>query len=245
LSITNPSICDIFNKKESTLMTKTIGKILWIVAIIFMGLTAVMNLLGGTGTVCAAFLTANFPSMAELMDYRWLYQLLMIVTVVIGVANVWVLIGLIRKREKSYRNALIVLVAGTIVAGIQVYASLALRGKAVPANIKLYTNAITLLLFLILKAPGIREWIDFTAPASSTEEATTAGMVTIVSGMVILTVFSWAGSSHTYMGENWVEVLRTPLILSGGVLLLSGLGFLIHALRQVLQHEVTEATAEA
>ena len=33
-----------------------IGKILWVVAIIFMGLTATMNLLGGTGTVCAAFL---------------------------------------------------------------------------------------------------------------------------------------------------------------------------------------------
>ena len=193
-------------------MVKTVGKILWVVAIIFMGLTAVMNLLGGTGTVCAAFLTADYPSMSELMDYRWLYQGLMIFTVVIGIANVWVLIGLIRKRDKSYRNAIIVLIAGTIVAGIQVYASLALRGKAVPANMKLYTNAITLVLFLILKAPGIREWVDFTAPATSTEEATAAGMASIVSGMVILTVFGWVGSSHTYMGENWVEVLQTPLI---------------------------------
>ena len=53
-------------------MTKTIGKILWVVAIIFMGLTAVMNLLGGIGTVCAAFLTENYPSMSQIIDYRWL-----------------------------------------------------------------------------------------------------------------------------------------------------------------------------
>ena len=226
-------------------MTKTIGKILWIVAIIFMGLTAVMNLLGGIGTVCAAFLTENYPSMLEIMDYRWLYQLLMVVTVIIGIANVWVIISLIRKREKSYRNAIIILVAGTIVAGIQVYASLALRGKAVPANMKLYTNVITLVLFLILKAPGIREWVDFTTPPTNTDETAAAGMASIVNGLVILTVIKWIGSSHIYMGENWVEVLQTPLLLSGGFLMLSGIGFLLRALREVLRHEGPEITAEA
>ena len=226
-------------------MTKTIGKILWIVAIIFMGLTAVMNLLGGVGTVCAAFLTANYPSMSDIMDYRWLYQLLMIVTVVIGIANVWALIGLIRKRENGYRNAIIILLAGTIVAGIQVYASLALRGQAVPANMKLYINAITLVLFLILRAPGIRDWVDFTSPATGTEEAAAAGMASIVNGMVILTVFEWIGSSHFYMGENWVEVLRMPLILSGGFLVLSGLGFLLRALHGVIRHAGSEAGVKA
>ena len=226
-------------------MTKTIGKILWIVAIIFMGLTAVMNLLGGIGTVCAAFLTENYPSMLEIMDYRWLYQLLMVVTVIIGIANVWVIISLIRKREKSYRNAIFILVAGTIVAGIQVYASLALRGKAVPANMKLYTNVITLVLFLILKAPGIREWVDFTTSATNTDEAAAAGMASIVNGLVILTVIKWIGSSHIYMGENWVEVLQTPLLLSGGFLMLSGIGFLLRALREGLRHEGPEITAEA
>jgi len=226
-------------------MTKTIGKILWIVAIIFMGLTAVMNLLGGIGTVCAAFLTENYPSMLEIMDYRWLYQLLMVVTVIIGIANVWVIISLIHKREKSYRNAIIILVAGTIVAGIQVFASLTLRGKAVPANMKLYTNVIALVLFLILKAPGIREWVDFTTPETNTGETAAAGMASIVNGLVILTVIKWIGSSHIYMGENWVEVLQTPLLLSGGILMLSGIGFLLRALRGVLRHEGPKVTAKA
>jgi len=226
-------------------MTKAIGKILWAVAIIFMGLTAVMNLLGGIGTVCAAFLTENYPSMSEIIDYRWLYQLLMIVTVVIGVSNVWVLISLIRKRETSYRNALIVLIAGTFVAGIQVYASLAFRGKAVPANMKLYTNLITLVLFLILKAPGIREWVDFTSPATSVEGATVAAMTSMISGIMILTIYIWAGSSHTYMGENWVDVLQAPLILGGGFLLLSGLGFLLQVIHIVFRHELRESRSDA
>jgi hypothetical protein len=169
----------------------------------------------------------------------------MIVTVVIGVSNVWVLISLIRKRETSYRNALIVLIAGTIVAGIQVYASLALRGKAVPANMKLYANLVTLALFLILKAPGIREWVDFTSPATSVEGATAAAMTSMISGIMILTIYSWAGSSHTYMGENWVDVLQAPLILSGGFLLLSGFCFLFRVIRSVFRHEVTESRAEA
>jgi hypothetical protein len=225
-------------------MVKTVGKILWLVAIIFMGLTAVMNLLGGTGTVCAAFLTENYLSMSDIMDYRWIYQLLMLTTISIGIANVWVFIGLIRKREKSYRNALIVLIVGTIVAAIQVFTSLALRGKAVPANMKLYTNALTLILFLILKAPGIRDWINFTAPATSSEQATAAGIASIISGLVILTVIGWAGSSHTYMGENWVEVLRTPLILSGGILITSGVGFIIQVFRDMSRQSSTEILPE-
>jgi hypothetical protein len=152
---------------------------------------------------------------------------------------------LIRKRDNSYRNAIIILLVGTIVAGIQVYASLTLRGQAVPANMKLYINAITLVLFLILKAPGIRDWVDFTIPANGTEEATATGVASIVNGMVILTVFEWVGSSHFYMGENWVDVLRTPLVLSGGILILSGLGFLLRALRGVLRHEGSELGAKA
>ncbi len=214
--------------RKADVMSK-IGKILWVVAIIFMGLTATMNLLGGTGTVCAAFLTDNFPSMSALMDYRWLYQVLMILTVSIGILNVWVLIRLIKRRENSYRNAVILLIIGTVIAAIQVYASLALRGKAVPANMKLYTNGITLVLFLILRAPGIREWVDFSTPASQSEKTTAAGAAALVAGLVTLTIFSWVGASHTYMGEDWVEVLRTPLITTGTLLTISGIALLSYA----------------
>jgi hypothetical protein len=65
-------------------MKDHLGKTITVVAIVFMGLTAAMNILGGIGTVCAAFLTKQFPSMLELLDYQWLYQIVMIVTIAWG-----------------------------------------------------------------------------------------------------------------------------------------------------------------
>jgi hypothetical protein len=44
-------------------MNSRIGKALRIIAVILMGLNAAMNLLGGIGTVCAAFLTEKYPPM--------------------------------------------------------------------------------------------------------------------------------------------------------------------------------------
>lgn len=107
----------------------TLGKILKIVAIVFMGLTAAMNLLGGVGTVCAAFLTENFESMAPLLPYQWLYQPLMILTILTAIAGGWVTIRLIGGGERARRNALIVLIIGSVLATIHVVASLAIRGR--------------------------------------------------------------------------------------------------------------------
>ena len=75
-----------------------------------------MNLPGGIGTVCAAFLTAKYPPMWPLLDYQWLYQTLMIVTIVIGLLCIWSTIALARGGKRNYRNALILLVIGTILS---------------------------------------------------------------------------------------------------------------------------------
>ena len=84
-----------------------------------------MNLLGGIGTSCAAFLTEQYPDYMALIDegMQWLYQGLVITTVLIGLAGIWVIIELIRGKQNAFRNALIVLVIGTILAGIQYYFS--------------------------------------------------------------------------------------------------------------------------
>ncbi|MBC8496276.1 MAG: hypothetical protein H8D37_01320 [Chloroflexi bacterium] len=174
-------------------MNKT-GKALRIAAIVFMGLTAAMNLLGGVGTTCAAFSSNVGYRMAfkELMDYRWLYQGLVVTTILIGLAGVWALIKLVRGGPSVYRDALIVLVIGTILGGIQFFASLALRGKATPANVKFFTNLFTLIVFLLFKAPGIREKVDFSNPGGKAETTSAAGMAAIIAGMLMLTVFHWA-----------------------------------------------------
>ncbi len=214
-------------------MKDYLGKILKIVAIMFMGLTAAMNILGGIGTVCAAFLTEQYPSMSALLQYKWLYQIVMIVTIALGLGGVWATIKLIKGGEKAYRNAVILLVAGTAVGAVQVIASLALRGKAVPANMKLYINALTLVLFLLLRLPGIRERVDFTGGKGPNVQSVASGLTAILTGALVLSTAIWVGDSHMHEGFNWVTVLREPLVGSGIALLglgvFSFLKFTIHS----------------
>jgi hypothetical protein len=196
-------------------MQDNLGKILKVVGIIFMGLTGAMNLLGGIGTVCAAFLTENFPSMMALWDYRWLYQSLMIVTILVGLGGIWVTIRLAKGGDNVYRNALILLVTGTVVGAVHYYASMALRGSAAPANMKLYINILTLLLFLALKIPGISERVNFDRSADDTVGNTAAGLTAIMIGILVISTSLWVGNSHVFEGVNWTHVLKEFLAGSG------------------------------
>ncbi|MFU8773383.1 MAG: hypothetical protein ACNA8H_13315 [Anaerolineales bacterium] len=204
-------------------------KIFSIVAIVFMGLTAAMNILGGVGTSCAAFFTRDYPPMWNIIreDVQWLYQAFVIITVPLGIVGVWATINLIRRKRNSYRNALILLVLGSIVAGIHMYVSLDILGKAVPANMKFYSNAVTLLIFLIFLLPGIRGKIDFSKPSDDASMRIGGGLAAIMTGIITLTVALWAGPSHMFQGENWVLLLQLPLTLSGALLILGGIGGLI------------------
>ena len=67
------------------------GNNLRIVGIVLMALTTAMNIFGGVGTVCAGFLTKKYPMIDILrpVDYRWLYQTFMIVTILIGLVGIW------------------------------------------------------------------------------------------------------------------------------------------------------------
>lgn len=204
-------------------MKDTSGKIIKVIAIILMCLTSAMNILGGIGTVCAAFLTKQYPPMWALMDYQWLYQIVMIVTIMLGLVGVWVTIKLIQGGESAYQNAVILLAAGTVVGAVQVFASLALRGKAVPANMKLYINVLTLILFLLLRLPGIRARVNFSKTTDGSTQNLASGMTAILTGGLVLSTAIWVGGSHVHEGYNWVKVLREPLIGSGTVLLGMGL----------------------
>lgn len=210
------------------------GKIFRIVAIILMGLTAVMNLAGGIGTVCAAFLTREYPPMWALLDYQWLYQILMIVTIALGLAGAWVTFRLFRGGVHVYRNALIVLGAGALVGGIHMAASLMLRGAAVPANVKFYINLVTFVVFLVLGTPALRAIVRFDRPGDRTDMTAAGGMAAIVTGAALLSINVWAGSSHTFEGINWIDRLGIPLYAAGTVLILVGLAALIKALGALL-----------
>lgn len=229
-------------------MNKT-GKILRGLAVLFLGMTAGMNLLGGAGTSCVAFSGNVGYRMAfkELMDVRWMYQGFVITTVIIGLVGIWATIQLVRGGPKVYRTALIVLIIGTLIGGIHFFTSLILRGKAMPANVKFYINAVTLLYFLILYLPGIRDKVDFSANSSNgkVEKAVSAGLASIVLGVITLTIFDWAGPSHSVSGENWVFVFYTPLMVFGTLFLLGGLGAIIWGIREFFNEEIFQDSMSA
>lgn len=208
-------------------MNKT-GKIIRILAIVLFGMTAAMNLLGGIGTSCVAFSSNVGYRMAfkELMDYRWLYQALVVITILIGIAGIWATVKLVRGGPSVFRNVLIILGIGVLFGGVHYFASMVLRGKAAPANVKFYINIFTLLVFLFFKTPGIWNKVDFSSPGGKNEIKTGAGLAAIVTGILTLTIFYWAGPSHTFFQENWVYVLQTPLLIVGTALTLGGIGIL-------------------
>ena len=210
-------------------------KTLKVIAIILLGMTAAMNLLGGAGTYCAAFSNSVAYRMAFLaiMDYRWIYQIVMVTTILTGIAGVMALVNLIKGKPGVYRFTMIVLIIGTLLGGTQFFASTILRGKATPANVKFFANLATLVFFLILRLPGIKDKVDFSQPSDKSEMNSAGGLVAFLAGITTLTIFAWAGPSHTFFGENWVFVFEWPLIVIGTVLIVGG--FLV-VLREILNH---------
>jgi hypothetical protein len=225
-------------------MNNVSGKILRVIAIVLMAMTAAMNVLGGAGTSCAAFFTKNYPPywiLIKPVDYRWLYQSFVITTLAIGIAGIAITVGLARGGKHVYRNALIVLGIGTILNAIHYFTSLNVIGKAAPANVVFYINVLTLIVFLILAIPGLRKLVDFSRSGKNADKMTGGGVAALVAGAVILSTPMWVGASHIYMGNNWVDVLALPIYVSGTILILGGLAFLARGAWITQNQEITAA----
>lgn len=214
---------------------KGTAKILRVLAILLLGMTAGMNLLGGAGTFCAAFSNNVGYRMAfkAIMDYRWIYQIVMVLTIPTGIAGILALVKLIKGKSDAFRFSIIILIIGTILGATQFIASMVLRGKATPANVKFFTNIATLLYFGILQIPSIRQMFDNAGPVDKSEKNSTGGLVAFLAGILTLTVFIWAGPSHTFFGENWVFVFETPLVIIGTLLVVGGF---LTVLREILSY---------
>ncbi len=219
------------------------SKALRTAAIIFFGGTTAMNLLGGVGTTCAAFSNNIGYKMAfrAILDYRWLYQGLVVTTILIGLAGISVTIQMVRGGPKVYKNAIIVLLIGTILGGVQFFASMILRGSATPANVKFFTNMFTLIAFLALNLPSLRDKVDFSGSDDNIDKTTATGLTAIIAGGLMLSVFFWAGPSHTFFGENWTYVFFMPLVVCGSLLVAGGVAALIWVVKDALrQGEATQ-----
>jgi hypothetical protein len=226
-------------------MHPLIYKIIRICAIVLMGLTVAFTLLGGIGSTCAAFLTENFAAMSPLLPYKWLYQLLVIVSVAIGLWGIRALAGLVKGKVWAYRETMLVLVLGGLTALIQIIASRSLRGASMPTDVRFYTTLLTLFLFLILRIPGIWEKVNFYHQKGNTTDMA-GGLAAISLGMMILTVHLWAGPSHTFNGFNYSDVWSFPLTGVGWALTIFGAALVARSASQFSNLErpsITNQTA--
>jgi hypothetical protein len=199
-----------------------LGKFLHFFGIVLMGLTAVLILLGGIGTTCVALGAENYESFASIAPYKWLYQISVVATILVGVLAIRATVNLVSGKTNAYRDSVIALGLGLVIGGIHMIASQALRGSSVPGNYIVYINAFTLLVFLLFRIPGIWEKVDFSHPKGKTDGGSAAGAAMIVAGVITLTVHLWVGPTHTMGGVNYADIWHTQLTIAGWLLILVG-----------------------
>jgi len=189
------------------------GKVLRIVGIVLLAITAVFTLTGGIGTTCVALDATKYDGMEAISKYQWLYIFYVAAGVVIGVMGLWATVGLIRAKANAYRTAMIALVAGVVVGVIHIATSRALRGKSMPVDFVVYATLVTLIVFLIFRIPGV--WNQFNRANDDDTSGMGAGVAMIVCGIVVLTVQYWAGPTHMISGINYADVWHSVLAIFG------------------------------
>ena len=190
-------------------------------AIVVFGLTVAFALLGGIGSSCVAFGAENYESMAGIVPYKWLYQALVVITIGLGVYGIWVTVELVRRGPRAYRDALIFLGGAVLAAGIQMFASRALRGKSQPNDVRLYWSIFVLAMFLLLR--GLGAWEKLNSERGKGKAARpAAGMAIVLGGLMALTVPVWAGPTHTFEGVNLAEAFHQTLNPAGWVMVIGG-----------------------
>ena len=207
-------------------------------AIVLFGLAVVITLLGGLGTTCVAFNAENYGKAFEkFVGYKFEYQMFVyvsIVTALVGIAALW---ALVKGAKWSYLAALVVLIVGLATAAAQMYYTSTLKQvsffQTPPTNMRFYTTFGTLLVFLILRLPGIWKPVNLTGGSDSQSAGTAAGLTACVMGIVTVTTPMWAAAGHIVDGYNLVNVLAWPLALGGWAMIIGGVGTLVLAGRKV------------
>ncbi len=182
------------------------AKILRVLGIIFMGITAIFTLMAGIGTTCVAFAAEKFSaSMALIAPYKWLYILFVIFTTAIGVMMIRATVMIIKSKDKAYRYALITLILGIVIGLIHIIASRAIRGKSMPTDGVVYMNVLTLILFLIFRIPALWKEIDFSKPGGKGAK-TMGAAFTLILCRHCGSQCSDLGSCHPYFYSGGYEL---------------------------------------
>ncbi len=215
------------------------AKFLRFIGILFMGLTAALTILSGIGTACVAIDATRYDSMKALADYQWLYVFYVLATTAIGIFGVRATIGLVRGHKTAYRDGMIALSSGTLIGAAHIFTSRAIRGSSMPVDAIVYATILTLVIFLIFGFPKISQMVGF-EKGSENGKAAAGGMTAIVAGILFLSVHMWAGPTHILDGVNYADAFHTKMMVTGGTLILLGIGLLGRATREADERQMQQ-----
>jgi hypothetical protein len=218
------------------------AKLLRIVGIVFMSLTAAFTLMGGAGTSCVALNPTGFgDTFSPIAKFQWLYILFVLVTVAIGIMGVRAVVLLVKGKKNAYRYSLIALLLGIMVGAIHIAVSRALRGSSMPVDMVVYTTALTLIIFLLFHIPGIWQGVNYEKPESEKKTGKQAAAIALgATGLLFLTIQFLMAPTHTIGGINYADVWHTALTLFGLALILGGVATAVYTEVAVVQQETLE-----
>lgn len=222
------------------------AKLLRIVGIVLMAITAAFTLMGGAGTTCVTLNPTGFGGkFSGIAPYQWLWVLFVLVGIAAGVLGVRAVVQLVRGKKDAYRSALVALLIGTIINAIHMFASRALRGGSMPVDGVLYTNVLTLVVFLLFRIPYIWQGVNYEKPVGDKETGQHAAAIALGAvGLLSLTIQFLMAPTHIIGGVNYADVWHMGLSLLGIGLMLAGvLAFVKPPFLPVLRKKSSSQTA--
>jgi hypothetical protein len=201
------------------------ARILRILAIVLLGVTATITLLSGIGTSCVALDATRYEGMESIGGYQWLYLFYVAAGTVIGILGIRATVLIVRGRRRAYRAAFVALLLGLLVGALHMATSRALRGSSMPTDFVVYATLLTVGVFLLIRMPGIWNRIGLEGEDEPAGHLG-AGIAMMVSAITLLTVQFWAGASHTIGGVNYAGAWPFLVSLAGWLLAFAGGGLL-------------------
>jgi hypothetical protein len=205
------------------------AKLLRLVGIVFMTLTAVFTFMGGAGTSCVTLNPTGYGGkFSGIASFQCLYVLFVLIGIAVGIMGIRAVVLLIKGAKNAYRYSVIALILGTVLNAIHVIVSRTLRGGSMPVDMVLYMNIATLILFVIYGLPGFRQAVNYAKalPDEKTDKVATS-IVLGATGLLTLLIQFVMAPTHTIAGINYADVWHVSLSLVGSALILFAISFLI------------------
>jgi len=206
-----------------------IAKFLRFIGIVLVALNAGLTFLSGIGTACVAFVPTN-PSWVSVMGgiakLQWLYIIYVLAGIALGIAGVRSVVLLIKGKPNAYRSTLIVIILDLMVGVTHIISSRMLRGDSMPVDPIVYVSALTLVIFLLFRLPGVWQGVGF-VHGKGKDNQMAGGAAAIFLGAITLMIQNIMSSTHTMGGVNYADAFNLSMSIMGTSFLFLGFGILV------------------